>query len=54
MTKANKLSVDALKDQFEQKRQMDLNTQKMAARKELGKLHGIGTTHAMILPTSLI
>ena len=37
MTKANKLSVDALKDQLEQKRVMDLNSLKMTARKELGK-----------------
>lgn len=36
MTKANKLSVDALKDQLEQKRVMDLNTMKQSARKELG------------------
>ena len=37
MTKAHKLSVDALKDQLEQKRVMDLNSFKHAARKELGK-----------------
>ncbi|XP_063691217.1 protein FAM184A-like isoform X1 [Bolinopsis microptera] len=35
MTKANKLSVDVLKDQFEQKRTLDINTLKMTARKEL-------------------
>ncbi|KAL5262616.1 hypothetical protein ACHWQZ_G008124 [Mnemiopsis leidyi] len=35
MTKANKLSVDALKDQLEQKRLMDLNSLKMTSRKDL-------------------
>ena len=40
LTKANKLSVDALKDQLEQKRQMDVNTAKQAAKRELGNLNG--------------
>ena len=37
ITKANKLSVDALKDQFDQRRIMELNTCKHAARKEMGE-----------------
>ena len=39
MTKAHKLSVDVLKEQLEQKRVIDLNAFKHAARKELGGLH---------------
>lgn len=36
LTKANKLSVDILKDQQEQKRLMDINTCKHAAKRDLG------------------
>lgn len=36
MTKANKLSVNILKDQLEQKRLMDINTQKNQLKAEMG------------------